>query len=224
MQQEEPAQPRPRSVLIVDDHDIVRFGLETLVLGCRDLRLAGSAESLAAGLRLVEALRPDLVITDMGTRDSSGLDTVRTMVAAQAPRPVLVVSIHDEMLYGEQVIALGARGYLMKENAHASVIPAALTILAGGTWLSALLSSNLVNRAIRTTHGNSVRTGGITTTTLSTREFEVLQLLKRGRTTKEIATSMDVSVRTVDIYRARIKRKLGLRTGAELIAFASSRL
>ncbi len=86
---------RPRSVLIIDDHDIVRFGLETLVHGCRELRLAGSADSLAAGLRIIEAAQPDLVISDMGTRDSSGLDTVRAVVAAQAPRPVLSVSIQD---------------------------------------------------------------------------------------------------------------------------------
>lgn len=221
MQQEESVPFRPRSVLIVDDHDIVRFGLETLVLGCRDLRLAGSADTLAAGLRLVQATRPDLVITDMGTRDSSGLDTVRTMVAAQSPRPVLVVSIHDEMLYGEQVIALGAKGYLMKESAHASVIPAALSVLAGGTWVSPRLSARLVSRALRVSHGLG---GGTSAQTLSTREFEVLELLKRGKTTKEIATAMKVSVRTVDIHRARLKRKLGLRTGAELIAFASSQL
>lgn len=221
MQEQEPVLSRPRSVLIVDDHDIVRFGLETLVLGCPDLRLAGSADTLAAGLRLVHSARPDLVITDMGTRDSSGLDTVRTMVAAQAPRPVLVVSIHDELLYGEQVIALGAKGYLMKESAHASVIPAVLSILSGGTWVSPRLSAKLVSRALRVPHAYG---GGTAAQTFSTREFEVLELLKHGKTTKEIAKAMKVSVRTVDIHRARLKRKLGLRTGAELIAFASSQL
>lgn len=221
MQEQHPVPSRPLTVLIVDDHDIVRFGLETLVLGCSALRLAGSAETLAAGLKAVGSARPDLVITDMGTGDSSGLDTVRTMVAAQAPRPVLVVSIHDEMLYGEQVLALGARGYLMKESAHASVIPAALSILAGGTWVSPRLSAKLVDRALGSRHGASP---GGAAHSLSSREFEVLALLKGGKTTKEIATVMDLSVRTVDIHRSRIKRKLGLRTGAELIAFASSRL
>ena len=222
MQQEEAAQPRPRSVLIVDDHDIVRFGLEVLIVGCSELRLGGSAGSLAAALKLVEATHPDLVITDMNTGDSSGLDTVRAMVAAQAPRPVLVVSVHDEMLYGEQVIALGAKGYLMKENAHANVIPAALAILEGSTWLSQRLSAKLVNRALRSAHGASGATGPLPS--LSVREFQILELLKRGKTTKEIATAMNLSVRTVDIYRARLKQKLGLRTGAELIAFASSHL
>ena len=212
---------RPRSVLIIDDHDIVRFGLETLVHGCRELRLAGSADSLAAGLRLIDATQPDLVISDMGTRDSSGLDTVRAVVAAQNPRPVLIVSIHDEMLYGEQVVALGARGYLMKENAHASVIPAALAILNGDTWVSPKLNAKLVNRMFRSAGQAQDRGPALS---LSSRELEVLELLKSGKSTKEIAKAMEVSVRTIDIHRSRLKRKLGLRTGAELIAFASSRL
>lgn len=210
-----------KSVLVVDDHDIVRFGLEMLVHACPQLRLAGSASSLSEGLRLVQSTRPDLVIIDMNLGDSNGLDTVRAIVAAQGERAVLIVSIHDEMIYGEQALALGARGYLMKEKAHASVISAALTILEGGTWISPRLNAVLVKRLLKLQHpGTTQGNGG----TFSTREFEVLQLLKSGKSTKEIATVLDVSVRTVDLHRARIKRKLGLRTGAELIAFASSRL
>jgi len=212
---------RPKSVVVIDDHDIVRFGIETLVHDCPDLRLAGSADSVEAGLRIIAATQPDLVISDMGTRDSRGLDTVRAIVAAQAPRPVLIVSVNDEMLYGAQAIALGAKGYLMKENAHASVIPAALTLLDGGAWVSARLNAKLVGRLINAAHVAPNDSEG---TSLSAREFDVLQLLKSGMSTKQIASALDVSVRTVDIHRASMKRKLGLRTGAELIAFASSRL
>jgi DNA-binding NarL/FixJ family response regulator len=222
MQEQDSLPRRPSSVLIIDDHDIVRFGLETLVHGCPDLRLAGSAATLAEGLRQIEANHPDLVVADMGIGDSSGLDTVRALVAAQAPRPVLIVSVHDEMLYGEQAIALGARGYLMKESAHASVIPAALTVLKGGIWASQRLNAKLVSRAVRSSHSTVPPINYLQS--LSARELKVLELLKSGKSTKEIARSLDVSVRTVDIHRARIKRKLGLRTGAELIAFASSRL
>lgn len=221
MQQEEDPGV-PRTVLVIDDHDIVRFGLEMLVHGCPRLRLGGSAASLAEGLRMIASMQPDLVISDMSTGDSNGLDTVRALVQAQAPRPVLIVSIHDELLYGEQAIALGARGYQMKENAHGSVIPAALTVLEGGTWASPRLNARLVNRLLKLQRSAVLPAAG--TGSLSLREFEVLELLKSGKSTKEIASLLDVSVRTVDIHRARIKRKLGLRTGAELIAFASSRL
>jgi DNA-binding NarL/FixJ family response regulator len=214
--------PTPLStVLVIDDHDIVRFGLEMLVHACPQVRLAGSAGSLSEGLGLIRSTRPDLVITDMSVGDSDGLATVRAVVAAQAERAVLIVSFHDEMIYGEQAIALGARGYLMKENAHASVIAATLTILDGGTWISPRLNAFLLKRMLKLQHGGPPQGG---TGTFSAREFEVLQLLKSGKSTKEIARVMDVSVRTVDLHRARIKRKLGLRTGAELIAFASSRL
>lgn len=211
---------RAKSVLIVDDHDIVRFGLETLVHSCPDLRLAGSASRLATALEMVRSLQPDLVISDMGTQDSKGLDTVRALVAAQSPRPVLIVSVHDEMLYAEQVMALGARGYLMKERAHQFVIDAALTVLEGGTWLSPRLNTKLVQRLYKLPRNQDQAEA----LSLSAREFEVLQLLKSGKSTKEIAAAMHLSVRTVDIHRSRIKHKLGLRTGAELIAFASSRL
>jgi len=221
MQEEEQAKA-PRTVLVIDDHDIVRFGLEMLVHGCPQLRLVGSAATLAEGLRLIATLKPDLVISDMSIGDSTGLDTVRAVVSTQAPRPVLIVSIHDEMLYGEQAIALGARGYQMKENAHASVIPAALTVLEGGTWISPRLNARLVNRLLKLQRSPTPSPGS--TGSLSLREFEVLELLKSGKSTKEIASLLQVSVRTVDIHRARIKRKLGLRTGAELIAFASRRL
>lgn len=219
MHQEERATPL-KTVLVIDDHDIVRFGLEMLVHACPQVRLAGSAGSLAEGLRLIRSTRPDLVITDMSLGDSDGLATVRAVVAAQGEQAVLIVSFHDEMIYGEQAIALGARGYLMKENAHASVISATLTILDGATWISPRLNASLLKRMLKL-HGGPPQGGA---GTFSAREFEVLQLLKSGKSTKEIARVMDVSIRTVDLHRARIKRKLGLRTGAELIAFASSRL
>lgn len=210
------------TVLIIDDHDIVRFGLETLVLGCPELRLIGSAASLAEGLAVIEREKPQLVITDMAVGDSSGLDTVRAVVAAQGDRHTIVVSMQDEMLYGEQVLALGADGYVMKDNAHASVIPAALAVLAGDTWVSPRLQAKLANRLLK--RNRSQDTESRDTAALTVRELEILELLKTGRTTKEIARALDLSARTVDLHRANVKRKLGLRTGAELIAFASNRL
>ncbi|MEJ8837896.1 response regulator transcription factor [Ramlibacter sp. AN1133] len=214
----------PASVVVIDDHDIVRFGLETLIRQCPELRFAGSAPSLHEGLELIRVHAPALVITDMGTGDSHGLDTVRAVVAAQQPRATLVVSMQDELLYGEQVLALGARGYLMKESAHALAIPAALAVLHGGTWVSPRLNAKLLNRFLQRVRPAATEPAHEGEMELTPREIEVLQLLKSGRTTKEIARVLDLSIRTVDIHRANIKRKLRLRTGAELIAYASSRL
>jgi len=209
-----------RSVLIIDSHDIVRFGLETLVLGCRSLCLLGSADTLAAGLRLIRDRQPDLVITDMTLRDSQGLETVRAVVAAQQPRHTLVVSMHDELLYGEQVLGLGASGYVMKDTAQANVIGAALAVLEGQRWTSPALSAHIVKRVLQRRRQSS----GPAEASLTVRELEVLEQLKTGKSTKQIAAALHISPRTVDLYRAQIKKKLGLRTGAELIAFASQHL
>jgi DNA-binding NarL/FixJ family response regulator len=210
------------SILIIDDHDIVRFGLETLVAASPELKLLGSVCTLADGLRQIAQSQPALVISDMTLGDSQGLDTVRAVLAAQAPRPTLVVSMHDELLYGEQVLALGAAGYLMKESAHSVVIPAALAALRGERWVSPRLNAKLLNRLLQRT-GSSAAAPQPSAQDLTMRELEVLQMLRTGKTTKQIAFDLQLSARTVDIHRANIKRKLGLRTGAELIAFASTR-
>ena len=207
------------TVLLIDDHDIVRFGIDTLMRAA-GLHVVASAQSLAAGLAAIAELRPDLVVTDMGIGDSHGLDTVRRVLAAQSPRPVLVVSMQDELLYAEPVLALGAAGYVMKETAHANVVPAARAALAGSKWASAAVVAHFAARAAR-------RRDALPSATqdhLTTRELQILEQLKSGKTTKEIATALHLSVRTVDSHRANIKQKLELRNGAELIAFASSRL
>ena len=211
----------PDTVVVIDDHDIVRFGIETLIGACPDLRLLGSAASLGDGLALIERHRPALVITDMGLGDASGLATVRAVLAAQGERATLVLSMQDEMLYGEQVMTLGARGYLMKDRASGEVVPAAREVLAGGHWLSARLRARMLSRQLkRRSPGQQASPGE---DALSVREREVLDLVKLGRTTKEIARQLGLSARTVDLHRANLKRKLGLRTGAELIAFGARR-
>jgi DNA-binding NarL/FixJ family response regulator len=212
-----------KSVLIVDDHDIVRLGLETLLLRAPQVRVVGSADSLRGALAHIERLHPDLVISDMGLGDCAGLDTVRALARAQGPRGLLIVTMQDEALYGEQALALGADGYLMKESVQVHLLDAVLTILRGGTWTSPRLHARLVNRHLRRNQA-ARKQAGPAEAALSVRELEVLELLRTGKTTKEIAQALKLSTRTVDVHRANIKKKLGLRSGAELIAFASSRL
>jgi DNA-binding NarL/FixJ family response regulator len=204
-----------KTVLVVDDHDIVRVGLERLVAGDPALQLIGSANTLSDALDKIARFQPDLVITDMALVDSKGLDTVRAVVQAQAGRAVLVVSMHDENVYAEQALAIGASGYLMKESAHSLVPDAAATVLAGGTWVSPEMREALLRRVRRV--------DGPGHEALTPRELAVLERLGKGWTTKQIASHMQLSVRTVDIYRSNLKRKLRLRTGAELIAYSASK-
>jgi two-component system response regulator NreC len=211
------------SVLIIDDHDIVRIGLEALMSQAPDLRVVASVGNLAAAVSQITRLRPELVISDMGLGDSSGLHTVRTLAQVQAPRRLLMVTMQDELLYGEQALALGADGYLMKECVQDNLLAAARAVLQGHTWVSPQLTARMMNRHLRRHAARKELPGGAEAS-LSLRELQVLELLRKGRTTKEIAAQLDLSARTVDIHRANLKKKLGLRSGAELIAFASSRL
>jgi len=208
-----------QSVLIVDDHDIVRVALESLMLASSTLTLVGSAGTLARALVLVEAFRPDLVITDMSLPDSKGLDTVRAIAAAQAGRKTLVVSMQDEMVYAELALSLGAGGYLMKESAHANVMHAASTVLRGEQWVSDAVRAKLLEKVL-----HRHRASGAEDSALTGRELQVMEQIKSGKTTKEIAACLGISVRTVDLYRASIKKKLHLRTGVEVIAYAFNRL
>ena len=213
-----------KSVFILDDHDIVRFGLETLIASYTSLQLVGSASSLAMGLRRIADMQPDLVISDMSLGDCKGLNTVSAVVEAQAPRPVLIVSMHDELIYAEQALALGAKGYLMKESAHAMMAPAAFAVLRGETWVSPKVSSRILNRLMKRSPVASQQEGAATGIPLSTREVQVLEKLGGGKTTKQIAFDLGLSSRTVDVHRANIKKKLGLKSGSELIAYAITRM
>ncbi len=215
-----------KSVFIVDDHDIVRFGLEMLLKSAPELKVLGYAASLQTALHAIEHLQPDLLITDMSLPDSHGLNTVRAMVQAQGARPVLVVSMHDELIYAEQVLSLGAQGYLMKEKAQELVVQAARDLLLGNRWVSPQVSAQLLNRVISTRSRRPATDfqRSAPHSQMSLREVEVLEKIGRGQTTKEIAYNLELSSRTVDVHRASIKKKLGLRSGAEVVAFAVSRL
>lgn len=210
------------SVLLIDHHDIVRFALQTLISACPVLRPVESAASLGEGLRLIGELKPDLVISDIALPDSTGLSTVRAVIEAQGPRRTLVFSMQDEALYGPQVMALGADGFVPKEAAHATVLEAALKVLAGDIWISPSLTSTLVSRSLsRRSRAPLPARAADRAASLTTRELEVLEHLRAGKSTKQIASALDLSVRTVDLHRSNLKSKLGFRTGAELIVFAA---
>ncbi|MBC7649573.1 MAG: response regulator transcription factor [Vitreoscilla sp.] len=218
-----PALPKA-TILVIDDHGIVRFGLQTLIDTFPTCRVVDSRASLQEGVAAIERYKPDLVVCDMSLGDSKGLETVRAVVKAQNPRPVLMLSMHDEIIYAEQTLAMGVKGYLMKEHAQAYVQQAIDTILRGEIWVSTQVSTYLLNRMMRRT-GNASNTrlpGDVCG--LSKRELEVLEKIGAGKTTKEIAFELGLSPRTVDIHRSNIKKKLGFKRSAEIMAFAVSRM
>jgi DNA-binding NarL/FixJ family response regulator len=213
-----------KTVLVVDDHDIVRFGLQILINTSSVCQVVDTQASLKAALAAIERYCPDLLVCDMSMDDSKGLETVRAVVKAQGTRPVLIVSMHDEMIYAEQTLALGVRGYLMKEHAHEHVITAVHTILGGDVWVSAAVNAFLLNRLMKRRRASASPKPRAHVASLSPRELEVLEKIGTGKTTKEIAFQFGLSPRTIDIHRANIKKKLDLKNGVELVAFAVSRM
>lgn len=206
------------SVLVVDDHDLVRYALEAVLLRCPALRLVGTAASLAEALVKIDEHRPDLVITDLTLPDGRGADTLQAILHAQGTRRTLVVSMHDEMTHGQMALHAGAAGYLMKDYALANVVQAAQKVLAGERWTSPSLASRMLDQMLAPERRET------DAPRLTVRELEVLDQLKAGRTTKEIAATLGLSIRTIDLYRSNIKRKLHLRTGVQLVVYATNHL
>ena len=210
-------------ILIIDDHDIVRFALQTLINTSQTYQVLDAHSSMAAGLASIQRFKPDLVVCDMSLGDSKGMDTMRTVVEAQSPRPVLMLSMHDEMIYAEQALALGAKGYLMKERAQEFLLQAIGKLLGGDVWVSPQVNTYLLNGLMKRQSRQFDVQPVKQVNHLSQREIEVLEKIGAGKTTKEIAYDFGLSPRTVDIHRANIKKKLNLRSSAEIIAFALSR-
>jgi DNA-binding NarL/FixJ family response regulator len=206
-----PASAKSR-VFLVDDHPIVVSGF-TMMLGAQpDLEVCGTAPSAEAALDLIEAARPDLVITDLTLPGRGGLDLIKDLAALQPQLRILVVSMHDELLYAERALRAGARGYLMKEAGSEKLLAAIRRVLAGDVSVSERMQAKILDGM----SGRRPRGGGSTVGKLSDREFEVFRLLGAGRTTKEIASQLNLSHKTVAVHRAHIKEKLGITSGTEL--------
>jgi DNA-binding NarL/FixJ family response regulator len=203
-------------VLLVDDHAIVRFGLARLLANEPDVVIAGEAAAPAAALELVTTMAPDVALVDVTLGNTNGIDLVRPMKEALPRLAVLVVSMHDELLYAERALRAGASGYVMKHEATDVIVRAVRTVADGGMFVSDAVSMHVVQRwAAHGAPANDSPLAG-----LSDRELQVLQLMGKGLGTRAIAEQMHISVKTVESYRARLKDKMNLRSGTELLRFA----
>jgi DNA-binding NarL/FixJ family response regulator len=201
-------------VLLVDDHPIVRYGFARLL--ANEPGLVVCAEAID-GRTAVDALatEPDVAVVDISLGATSGIDLIRELKQRQPSVHVLVVSIHDELLYAERALRAGASGYVMKHEATDKIVRAIRTVAAGGTFVSEDVSMRLVQRVVA---GGA--TAGSPLETLTDRELHVLQLLGQGLGTRAIAEKLHVSIKTIESYRARLKEKMNLRSGTELVRFA----
>ena len=201
-------------LVLVDDHPVVIDGYRQMLNAQPDLKVCAAVGTVPAALEAVERERPDLVLADLTMPGRGGLDLVKDLAVLHPDVKVLVCSMHDEMLYAERALKAGARGYVMKESDHETMLSAVRQILAGGLYLSPRLASRVLGAFA------APRPRGSTTSPLeklSDREFEVFRLFGEGRTAKEIAQQLHVSPKTVSVHRDHIKAKLSFPTSAEMI-------
>jgi DNA-binding NarL/FixJ family response regulator len=203
-------------VMLVDDHPITRQGMTVLINQQPNLEVCGEADNTPRALELIGKLNPNLVIADISLKTSSGIELVKS-IKVQAPRvPVLVMSMHDESLYAERALRAGAMGYVMKQEASEKVITAINRVLQGELYLSEKIKEKMLHRFVSNKRDEMV----FPIDSLSDREMEVFQLIGNGYSTRQIATRLNLSVKTIDSYREHLKLKLNIQVGSDLVRHA----
>ncbi len=196
-------------VFIVDDHPVVRDGLKNLIEQEEDLVVCGEAADAATALQRIPETSPDIALVDLSLEHSSGLELVKEIRDQYPELPVVVLSMHDELVYGERAVRSGARGYLMKGESSQRVVSAIRSVLQGEVFLSERLMGQIASRL---SHAKTTRPP---IERLS--DLEVFQMLGQGTSTTAIAEKLSLSVKTVQMYVARAKEKFGVTSARELM-------
>jgi DNA-binding NarL/FixJ family response regulator len=200
----------------VDDHPIVRERLAELINQEPDLIVCGEAEDSNEAIKAARELNPDLAIVDITLKDTYGIELIKHLKEIRPKLPVLVLSMHDESLYGERALRAGAKGYLTKQQATKQVINAIRKILAGEIYVSEQMAATILQKVA----GGKSPAGDSPTEVLTDRELEVFQLLGQGLGVKQIAENLFVSVKTIEAHREHIKQKMNFKSSAELLRYA----
>jgi len=196
----------------VDDHPVVRRGLAVFLNQTPDLHVCAEADQGPTALEALARVSPDLAIVDLSLDGMSGLDLIAEIKVRWPKLPVLVLSMHDEALYAERALRVGASGYLMKDRPVDDVLVAIRQVLAGEVYLSAAMSARLVRKLV----GGGAEASDSPVGKLTNRELEVFELIGHGFGTRNIAARLHLSIKTIDTHRENIKRKLALGDTVEL--------
>jgi two-component system response regulator NreC len=203
-------------VLLADDHSIVRRGLRGLLETAGLTVVAEAADGLEA-VRLCEEQHPEILILDIGMPKLTGIEVAARAQKMDRPPGVIILSVHGDETYIMRALAAGARAYLLKSATDEDLIPAVRAVAAGKPFFSPAVAEVLVEDYVRTLHQR-----GLTDSyhLLTDREKEVLQLLAEGRSNKEVATLLELSLSTVETHRAKLMQKLNLHNTAEIVLYA----
>jgi len=199
-------------ILLADDHAVVRQGFKMILGAQPDMEIVGEAGNGREALELASSLKPDLVVMDVAMPELNGIEATRRMAETAPHTRVLALSMHKDSVYVREILRAGARGYLLKDSVAADLVSAVRAVAGGEGYISPAVS-NAVLDDYRRHVTNPIDM-------LTSREREVLQMLAEGKTNKEIATVLNLSVYTVDAHRGRIMEKLNLHSINELVRFA----
>jgi DNA-binding NarL/FixJ family response regulator len=216
MSQKTEPENRKHRIFIVDDHPLVREGLSNLINEQADMIVCGQAEDAAQALAGIGMARPDLALIDISLKTASGLELVKDLGVHFPAVALIVLSMHDELLYAERALRAGARGYVMKRETTKDVLTAIRRVMQGDVYVSERVMTAMARRL-----GTSRKAAATTPVEqLSDRELEIFRLLGQGRTTSQIAEDLHLSLKTVQAYCARAKEKFGVSSLGELLRAA----
>lgn len=206
-------------IFVIDDHALVRLGMRQLLNGEPDLVVCGEAEDLVGALERLETTPTDLVLLDLSLRTGDGLDALKQLRARRPEQRILVLTTHDEKVYGERVVRAGAAGYVMKATPAEEVLNAIRTALRGELAVSPALAAALVQSVVL---GQRPGTQS-PLDSLSDRELEIFKLIGKGHNTRDIATALGISTKTVETHQFNLRTKLGIASTHQLrhLAFTS---
>jgi DNA-binding NarL/FixJ family response regulator len=208
--------PRKRAVLVVDDHPLMRDGISQLIDQQPDLRVCGGASSGPEALKALDRLEPDLMLVDISLPGMDGIELIKAVRKRAARLPLLVLSMHDESLYAERAVRAGAKGYVMKHASAEILLAAIRRVLDGRVYLSPAMTDKLLDKMAR----DEAVGRESPLAALSDRELEIFKLVGRGLRTQRISEELNLSVKTVETYYSRIKRKLHIKDASELLQMA----
>lgn len=203
-------------VIVVDDHPIVRQGLAQMIDREPDLMVCGEAEEARSALQAIATLNPDIAVIDISLNGPSGIEILKTIRTTDPKLRVLILSMHDEMVYAERALRAGANGYIMKQEAAEMVLVALRRILGGEIYVS----NRVANRMLRQLVGGTPKARQSSVDDLTDRELEVFRLIGEGHGTRQISDDLHLSVKTVETYQSHIKEKMGLKNARELVQYA----
>ncbi len=201
-------------IFIVDDHPLIRDGMALLIGSQRDMQVCGAASGMREALQQIEKTPPELIIVDLSLKDGLGLDLVKSVHERFPQVRILVVSALEERQYAERVLRASAQGYVNKRECDTKLLEAIRTVQGGRRFVHEEILQRLVNQALR---GNE---GAEPVSLLTDREIEIYRLIGQGVTTGEIATQLHVSPHTIDSHREKIRHKLNIKNGHELMRHA----